>query len=53
MVIQYLSFFQQADSEWIDPKEIDLNKYTSNTSKGCVLEVYLQYPKQLCKLNKD
>ena len=23
--------------KWIDPKTFDLNKYTSNSSKGCVL----------------
>ena len=28
----------------IDPKEVDLNKYTSNISEGCVLEVDLEYP---------
>ena len=32
---------------WIDPKEFDLNKYISNNSKGCVLEVDLEYPKEL------
>ena len=31
----------------IDPKEFDLNKYTSNSSKGCVLEVDLEYSKEL------
>ena len=31
----------------------DLNKYTSNTSKGCVLEVNLEYPKELCGLHND
>ena len=25
--------------EWIDLKESDLNKYSSNNSKGCILEV--------------
>ena len=24
--------------KWIGPKEFDLNKYTSNSSKGCALE---------------
>ena len=24
--------------KWIDPKEFDLNKNTSSSSKGCVLE---------------
>ena len=35
--------------KWIDPKEFDLNKYTSNSSKGCVLEAGLECPKELCK----
>ena len=26
----------------IDPKEFDLNKYTSNSSTGCVLEINLE-----------
>ena len=28
--------------KWIDPKESDLYKYTSNSSKGGVLEVDLE-----------
>ena len=36
--------------KWIDTKEFDLNKYTSNSSKGCVLEVDLEYPKELSEL---
>ena len=32
--------------KWIDPRVFNLNKYTSNSSKGCVLEVYLKYPKE-------
>ena len=39
--------------KWIDPKEFNLNKYTSNSSKGCVLEVDLEYPKELRKLHND
>ena len=38
---------------WIDAKEFDLNKYSSNSSKGCVLEVDLEYPKELHKLHND
>ena len=34
-------------------KEFDLNKYTSNSSKGCVLEVNLEYPKGLRELHND
>ena len=39
--------------KWIDPKEFDLNKYTNNSSKGCVLEVDLEYPKELHELQND
>ena len=31
--------FPTSRLKWIDPKEFDLNKYTSSSSKGCVLEV--------------
>ena len=34
------------------PKEFDLNKYTGNSSKGCVLEVDLEYSKELRELDK-
>ena len=34
----------------IDPKEFELNKYTRNSAKGCVLEADLEYPKELCEL---
>ena len=30
-----------------------MNKYTSNCSKGCVLEVDLEYPKELRELHND
>ena len=33
--------------EWSYPKEFDLNKYTRNNSKECVLKVDLEYPKEL------
>ena len=39
--------------EWIGPKEFDLNKYTSNSWKGCDLEVDVEYPKELRKLHND
>ena len=38
---------------WIDLKEFDLNKYTSHSSKGCVIEVDLEYPKELRELHND
>ena len=42
--MQCLSVFQQVGFKWIDPKEFDLNKYTSNSLKEYVLEFYLEYP---------
>ena len=39
--------------KWIYSKEFDLNKYTSNSSKGCVVEVDLEYPKKLRELHND
>ena len=30
--------------KWLDPKDFDLNKCTSNSSKVCILEVDLEYP---------
>ena len=35
-------FLPTNGSKWIDPKVFDLNKYTGNSSKGCVLEVDLE-----------
>ena len=32
-------FLEILGFKWIDPKEFDLNKYPSNSSKGYVLEV--------------
>ena len=39
--------------KWIDHKKFHLNKYTSNSSKGCVLEVDLEYLKELRELHND
>ena len=38
---------------WIDPKEFDLNKCTSNSSRGRVIEADLKYPKELGELHYD
>ena len=38
-------FFPTSIFKWIDPSEFDFNKYISNSSKGCVLEVNPEYPK--------
>ena len=46
-------FLPKSGFKWINPKESDLNKYTSNSSKGCVLKVDLEYPKELHKLHND
>ena len=35
----------------IDPKVSDLNKYASNSSKGCVLNVDTEYPKEIQELH--
>ena len=43
-------FLPTSGFKWIDPKNFNLNKYTSNSSRGCVLQVNLEYPKQLRKL---
>ena len=45
-------FLRTSGFKWIDPKEFDLNKYTNNSLKGCVLEVDLEYPKGLHKLQR-
>ena len=42
-----------SEFKWIDPKEFDLNKYTSNNSKGYFLEDYLEYPKEFWELYND
>ena len=39
--------------KWIDPEEFDSNRYSRNSSKGCVLEVDLKYPKELHELHND
>ena len=41
-------FLPTSSFKWIDPKEFNLNKYTSsNSSKGCALKVDPEYPKEL------
>ena len=47
------TFLPTSGFKWIDPKEFELNKYTSNSSKGCVLEVDLEYPKELRELHNN
>ena len=51
--MQFLNFFKQVDSNGQILKEFDLNRYTNNSSKGCVLEVDLEYPKEQQELHND
>ena len=44
-------FLSTSGFKWIDPKEFDLNKYTSNTSKVCVFEIDLEYPTESWELH--
>ena len=46
-------FLPTGTFKWIDTKSFDLNKYSSNSSKGCLLEVDLEYPKGLPELHND
>ena len=46
-------FHTTSELRWTHPMEFDLNKHTSNGSKGCVLEVDLVYPKELWELQND
>ena len=46
-------FLPTSGFKWIDLKEFDLNKYTSNSSKRCVIEIDLEYPKELRELHND
>ena len=39
------SFLQRSGYKCIGPKEFYSNKYSTNSSKGCILKVYLEYPK--------
>ena len=41
------TFFPASGFKWIDTKEFDLK---NNSSKGCVLAVDLEYPKELRRL---
>ena len=44
-------FLPTSNFKWINPKKSDQNKYTISNSKGCVLKVDLQYPKELRELH--
>ena len=40
-------FLPTSGFKWIDPKEFDLDNYTTTSSKGCVFEINLEYPEEL------
>ena len=44
-------FLPVSGFKYIDLNGFDLNKYTSNSSQACVLEVDLEYPKELHKIH--
>ena len=46
-------FLPSSGFKWIDPKAFELNRHTNIGSKGCVLEVDLEYPKELHALHND
>lgn len=46
-------FLPTCTFKWIDPKNCDSNKCISNSSKGCILEVDLEYSKELRELHND
>ena len=39
--------------KWIDPKEFDSNEYRSSSLKSFVVEVYLEYLRELYELHND
>ena len=46
-------FLPTSGFKWIDRKEFELNKYTSNSSKGSVPENDIEYLKELRELHND
>ena len=46
-------FLSLSGFKWIVPEDLDFNKYTSNSSKECVLEVDLEYPNELREFGND
>ena len=46
-------FISTSGLKWIDPKEFDLNNHISFSRKGCVLEIDLEYTKELRELHNN
>ena len=53
MWLSMSKLFPTSVFKWIDPKESDLNKYSSNNFKECVSEVDLEYPKESHELKNN
>ena len=51
--IVMLCFSAACKFKRIDPKNFKLNKYSINSTRGCLLEVDLKYPKELRELYND
>ena len=43
----------QWEEELVDPEKFLLDKYDDNSSRGCGLEVHLEYPKKSQELHND
>ena len=39
--------------KWLNPEKLNLDKYKDASLRGCVLEVNLEYPKDLHELHSD
>ena len=39
--------------KWLDPAKLNSNKYDDNSSRGCVLQVHMEYPRELHKLHNE
>ena len=47
------TFLPTSRFKWIHSEEFDLNKYNSNSSKGCIIELDHEYPKELQEIYID
>ena len=44
---------EEDDEDFENPEDIDSNKQSKNSSKGCVVEVDLEYSEEICELHND
>ena len=38
-------FLAKSGLKWMHPKDADLDKFSTNISENCILEIDLEYPK--------